>query len=65
VVGVDVDAAALDLARAAAQGAGLEAELVDDDAARPIASSAFDLAYARARAVACALDEVRACPRRA
>jgi len=46
-VGVDVDADALDLARAAAHHAGVRAEFAADDAARPVASAAFDLAYAR------------------
>jgi ubiquinone/menaquinone biosynthesis C-methylase UbiE len=46
-VGLDVDAAALDLARAAAQEAGARVEFVAHDAARPIATAAFDLAYAR------------------
>jgi ubiquinone/menaquinone biosynthesis C-methylase UbiE len=46
-VGVDVDAEALELAREAARGPGGTAEFVDDDASRPIARGAFDLAYAR------------------
>jgi SAM-dependent methyltransferase len=47
VVGVDVDAEALDLARAAATRAGVSAEFEQADAARPFATEAFDLAYAR------------------
>lgn len=47
VVGIDADADALELARAAAARAGVAAAFVDDDAAQPIASGSFDLAYAR------------------
>jgi SAM-dependent methyltransferase len=47
VVGVDADAEALELAREAAGRAGVSAEFVDEDAARPIATDAFNLAYAR------------------
>jgi SAM-dependent methyltransferase len=47
VVGVDVDAEALELARGAAGRAGVNAEFVHQDAARPLASGAFDLAYTR------------------
>jgi len=46
-VGVDVDSEALELAREAAERAGVRAEFVDHDAARPVATGAFDLAYAR------------------
>jgi SAM-dependent methyltransferase len=46
-VGVDVDAEALEVAREAASRAGVRAAFVVDDAARPIATEAFDLAYAR------------------
>ena len=46
-VGLDVDAAALDLARAGARNAGVDVAFVDDDADRPIAAGRFDLAYAR------------------
>jgi 2-polyprenyl-3-methyl-5-hydroxy-6-metoxy-1,4-benzoquinol methylase len=47
VVGVDVDAEALDVARTATAEAGVTAEFIDDDAAHPLGSGAFDLAYAR------------------
>ena len=47
VVGVDVDADALDVARSAAAQAGVTAEFVDDDAAHPLGTGAFVLAYAR------------------
>jgi SAM-dependent methyltransferase len=47
VVGVDVDREALDVARQAARSAGVSVELLLDDAARPIATEAFDLVYAR------------------
>lgn len=47
VVGVDIDVEALELAREAVRRAGVSAEFVQDDAARPIATEAFDLAYAR------------------
>jgi SAM-dependent methyltransferase len=47
VVGFDIDLEALELARDAAQRAGVSAEFVHADAARPIATEAFDLAYAR------------------
>jgi ubiquinone/menaquinone biosynthesis C-methylase UbiE len=47
VVGVDIDAEALELARQAAKREGVSAEFVQHDAARPIAAEAFDLAYAR------------------
>jgi SAM-dependent methyltransferase len=47
VVGVDVDAEALELAREAAGRAGVSAEFVAEDAASPVATDAFDLAYAR------------------
>jgi ubiquinone/menaquinone biosynthesis C-methylase UbiE len=46
-VGVDVDAEALDLAREEAKREELSTEFVEHDAARPIATEAFDLAYAR------------------
>ena len=46
-VGLDVDGEALELARKAAERAGVRAEFVHDEAARPIATGAFDLAYAR------------------
>jgi ubiquinone/menaquinone biosynthesis C-methylase UbiE len=46
-VGVDTDAEALELAREAVERAGVSAEFVRAEAARPIASEAFDLAYAR------------------
>jgi ubiquinone/menaquinone biosynthesis C-methylase UbiE len=46
-VGVDVDVEALALARGAAKRAEVGAEFVERDAASPIASGAFDLAYAR------------------
>ena len=46
-VGLDVDAEALDLARKAAMRSGVTAEFVQDDASRPIAGEALDLAYAR------------------
>jgi len=47
VVGVDADAEALELARAAGGRADVSVEFVDEDATRPIATEAFDLAYAR------------------
>ena len=47
VVGVDVDAEALELAREAAKEAGVNAEFVHLEAARPIESGTFDLAYSR------------------
>jgi ubiquinone/menaquinone biosynthesis C-methylase UbiE len=47
VVGVDLDAEALELAREAATRAGVSAEFARGDAARPLAPEAFDLAYAR------------------
>ena len=47
VVGLDVDAAALDTARRAAERAGVVAEFVRADATSPWASDAFDLAYSR------------------
>jgi SAM-dependent methyltransferase len=47
VVGVDVDAEALALAREAAQRAGVDAEFAEHDAGRPLAEDEFDLAYAR------------------
>jgi ubiquinone/menaquinone biosynthesis C-methylase UbiE len=46
-VGVDVDGDALDLARDAAARAGVAATFERADAARPIASGTFDLAYSR------------------
>jgi SAM-dependent methyltransferase len=46
-VGIDVDTEALDLAREAAIRAGVRAEFVEDDAARPVDARAYDLAYAR------------------
>ena len=45
--GAAAAAEALGVARAAAAQAGVTAEFVDDDAARPLGSGAFDLAYAR------------------
>ena len=47
VVGVDIDVEALELAREAVHRAGVSAEFVRVDAARPLATEAFDLAYAR------------------
>ena len=47
VVGVDVDVEALELAREAANRAGVSAGFVHGDAARPLMTEAFDLAYAR------------------
>lgn len=46
-VGVDNDGEALELARQAAKRAGVSAEFERADAARPIATDTFDLAYAR------------------
>ena len=46
-VGIDVDGEALALARDAADRAGVSAEFVQGDAARPIEAEGFDLAYAR------------------
>jgi SAM-dependent methyltransferase len=46
-LGVDVDTEALDIARAAAARAGVRAEFVQLDADHPVATGAFDLAYAR------------------
>jgi SAM-dependent methyltransferase len=46
-VGVDIDAGALELARDAASRAGVRAAFERADAARPIATETFDLAYAR------------------
>jgi ubiquinone/menaquinone biosynthesis C-methylase UbiE len=46
-VGLDIDAEALDLAREAARREGVTAEFVHVEANRPIATEAFDLAYAR------------------
>jgi ubiquinone/menaquinone biosynthesis C-methylase UbiE len=46
-VGVDMDAEALAIAREAATRAGVRAEFLQADAARPIETEAFDLAYAR------------------
>jgi ubiquinone/menaquinone biosynthesis C-methylase UbiE len=46
-VGLDVDAEALDIAREAAERAGVRADFVHADAARPVERGAFDLAYAR------------------
>jgi len=46
-VGVDIDGGALDLARAAAARAGVPATFERADAARPVASGTFDLAYSR------------------
>jgi len=46
-VGVDVDDEALDIAREAAERAGVRADFVHADAARPVERGAFDLAYAR------------------
>jgi ubiquinone/menaquinone biosynthesis C-methylase UbiE len=47
VLGVDVDVEALELAREAAKQAGVSAGFVHGDAARPLVTEAFDLAYAR------------------
>lgn len=47
VVGLDVDAAALDTARRAAERAGVVVEFIRADATSPWASDAFDLAYSR------------------
>jgi ubiquinone/menaquinone biosynthesis C-methylase UbiE len=47
VVGVDLDAEALELARQAALRAEVNAEFVRGDASRPTDSQGFDLAYAR------------------
>jgi SAM-dependent methyltransferase len=47
VVGVDVDTAALDIARKSAREAGVDAEFVSSDAARPVGTEGFDLVYAR------------------
>jgi ubiquinone/menaquinone biosynthesis C-methylase UbiE len=47
VVGVDVDVEALELAREAAERAGVSAGFVHGDAARSLVTEAFDLAYAR------------------
>jgi ubiquinone/menaquinone biosynthesis C-methylase UbiE len=46
-VGVDIDVEALELARQAAKRAGVSAEFEQADAAKPIATDTFDLAYAR------------------
>jgi SAM-dependent methyltransferase len=46
-VGVDIDVEALELARGAAERAGVSAEFERADAERPIATEVFDLAYAR------------------
>jgi ubiquinone/menaquinone biosynthesis C-methylase UbiE len=43
-VGLDVDAEALDIAREAAERAGVGANFVHADAARPVERGAFDLA---------------------
>jgi len=47
VVGIDVDAEALEVARTAAAQAGVTAAFIADDAAHPLGTGAFDLAYAR------------------
>src|SRR4051812_20818565 len=47
VVGVDVDAEALAIARDAAEAAGVSADFRTADAAAPIDTEPFDLAYAR------------------
>lgn len=46
-VGADVDDEALDIAREAAERAGVRADFVHADAARAVERDAFDLAYAR------------------
>jgi ubiquinone/menaquinone biosynthesis C-methylase UbiE len=46
-VGLDMDAAAVEIARRGATGAGVRAEFVCADAASPVERGAFDLAYAR------------------
>lgn len=46
-LGVDIDSEALELAREAAERAGVSAEFEQADAARPLATETFDLAYAR------------------
>jgi ubiquinone/menaquinone biosynthesis C-methylase UbiE len=67
-VGVDIDAEALEVARGAAERAGVSAEFIHADAARPISTGGFDLAYSRlllshlvdpAAAVRAMRDEVR------
>lgn len=47
VVGIDVDAAALDIARGGAEAAGVEVTFVRADAAAPFEPGAFDVAVAR------------------
>jgi SAM-dependent methyltransferase len=47
LVGLDVDAAALEIARRGAERAGVAAEFVRADATSPWAHDAFDLAYSR------------------
>ena len=47
VVGIDIDDEALELARQAAKRAGVSAEFVHGDAAGPLFTETFDLAYAR------------------
>jgi SAM-dependent methyltransferase len=47
VVGVDIDAEALELGRRAAADAGVDVAFVEADAARPVVRGAFDVAYAR------------------
>jgi ubiquinone/menaquinone biosynthesis C-methylase UbiE len=46
-VGLDIDTEALELAREGANPAGVSAEFLQADAARPMSTEAFDLAYAR------------------
>jgi 2-polyprenyl-3-methyl-5-hydroxy-6-metoxy-1,4-benzoquinol methylase len=46
VVGIDIDDEALEPARQAAKRAGVSAEFVHGDAAGPLVTEAFDLAYA-------------------
>lgn len=47
VVGLDLDAGALEIARQAAQHAGVQAQFVSADATEPPGRDVFDLAYAR------------------
>jgi len=47
VTGLDVDAGALEIARGAAEAAGVTVDLVMGDAGSPPVREAFDLAYAR------------------
>ena len=47
VVGIDIGDEALELARQTAKRAGVSAEFVHGDAAGPLVTEAFDLAYAR------------------